>query len=166
MEASSGLPGLTVHTRTAAQDGPSGGECRRKTWTPRKRSSLGSGTLAGNLIFFLEKKRGQWSITIASVGLLGLRKEPFDPEEYWLAKMSCSAATSSDPFADRAARPGQVPVAPPSGAAGEQDYAKLVNDLIAENAMSWMMNRFVSGSVKAATISSTENRRALSARWL
>ena len=118
-------------------------------------SSLGSGTLAGNLLFFMEKKHGQWSISIGSIGLLGLTKRPFDPDEYWSAQLSCGIATSAGPFKAAPLASGATP--PPSaGPVGDQNYAKLVEDLIEENAKTWMMNRFVSGSVTSVAIASND----------
>lgn len=118
-------------------------------------ASLGSGTLAGNLVFFLEKKQGRWSIALGSVGLLGLSKQPIDPEEYWSSKVSCAAATSSDPFAAPAgAGAAQAPV---TGPAGDQDYAKLVEDLIGENSKSWLLNRFIGGSVDNVVVEAKDS---------
>lgn len=59
----------------------------------------GKETLAGNLIFFLEEKRNRWSVRIASLGLLGITQELFDPDAVWSSRMSCEAANSSNPLA-------------------------------------------------------------------
>jgi TonB family protein len=42
---------------------------------------------------------------------------------------------------------------PPAGAFKDSDYAKLLDDLIAENSRGWMVNRYVSGSVSDVAIS-------------
>jgi len=50
------------------------------------------------------------------------------------------------------------PAAPStSGPASDQNYARLVEDLIAENAQTWMVNRFVAGSVKSVSILSRDS---------
>jgi len=43
-----------------------------------------------------------------------------------------------------------------TGPVGDQNYAKLVEDLIEENARTWMINRFVSGSVTSVSIAPNE----------
>ena len=117
-------------------------------------SSFGSGTVGGSLLFFLEKKRGQWSISIGSIALLSLKKDPVDPNDYWAARVSCEVATAADPFAAMSAsvKPPTAPVGP----AGEQNYTRLIEDLIADNSKTWAMNRFLSGSVTSVFIASRD----------
>ncbi len=60
--------------------------------------------LQGSLIAFLEKKRSQWSVSIASSGPAGIKREPFDSTAFWSARTPCDAATSANPFAAEADR--------------------------------------------------------------
>lgn len=48
------------------------------------------------------------------------------------------------------------PRAAPGAAFKDSDYARVLEDLIAENARGWMMNRFVRGSVSGATVTSRD----------
>jgi hypothetical protein len=118
-------------------------------------ASLGGRPLAGNLIFFLEKKRGNGSIEVVSVSLGGMRRESFEPDEYWATRPTCEVATSSNPLATADVR--NAAGSPIKGVPGEQNYTKLIEDLVSENAKSWMMNRFVSGSVKNLTVITTDS---------
>lgn len=63
------------------------------------KSPAGSATPGGNLIVFLEKKRSQWSVSIASPGLVGINRGPFDSNAFWSARMSCDSSASSNPLA-------------------------------------------------------------------
>jgi len=117
--------------------------------------SLGGKPLAGNLVFFLEKKRGKWSIEVVSVALGGLKREPFEPDEYWATKPSCAVATSANPLAVPNA--SKTSGSPSDGLPNDQNYTKLIEDLVSENAKSWLMNRFVSGSAKNPTVISRDS---------
>jgi hypothetical protein len=63
------------------------------------KSPAGGATPGGSLIVFLEKKRSQWSVSIASSGLVGINREPFDSNAFWSARMSCDSSASSNPLA-------------------------------------------------------------------
>jgi hypothetical protein len=63
------------------------------------KSSAGRETPGGRLIFFLEKKRGQWSVSIASSGHVGINREPFDSNAFWSARMSCDSSAAANPLA-------------------------------------------------------------------
>ncbi len=60
------------------------------------KSSAGGETPGGRLIAFLEKKRNQWSVSIASSGLVEINRESLNSNAFWSARMSCDSSAASN----------------------------------------------------------------------